>query len=171
MNRSRGDRLLGGFWLGAGVLALGSAAWAQYVRGMVPCQLCLWERWPYRALAAAGLIWLLLALAGRPARRPLAAAVALVLLAALGVAGLHMGVEQGWWPDPVPACAAPHFHGGSIAERLASMPLRPAKPCDAPNRLFEWLPVSMTQLDFLYAGALLVGGLWLLPGLIEARRR
>ena len=35
------------------------------------------------------------------------------------------------------------------------MPLRPAKPCDAPNRLWAFLPVSMTTLDLLYAVLLL----------------
>ncbi len=163
--------LQGGFWILAGAWALGWVAWAQYVQGMAPCELCFWERWPYRALVLVGVAWLGVSLAGRDLGRLLVAAVVLVLLAAMAVAGLHVGVEQGWWPSPLPACAAPRFHGGTLAERLALMPARPAKPCDAPNRLFAWLPVSMTLLDFLYAGALLLGGLWLLPKLIEARGR
>ena len=46
---------------------------------------------------------------------------------------------------------APRFHGGSLAQRLASMPLRPVKPCDSPNRLFNMLPLSMATLDLIYA--------------------
>ncbi len=169
--RHRLGAMQGLFWMVAGIWALGWVAWAQHVEGMAPCELCVWERWPYRALILVGLVWLGVSLAGRDLGRPLVAAVVLVLLAAMAVSGLHVGVEQGWWQSPLPACAAPHFRGGSFAERLASMPLRPAKPCDAPNRLFGWLPVSMTTIDFLYAGALLVCGLRLLPWLIETRGR
>ena len=169
--RHRAGAMLGVFWMLAGAWALGWVAWAQHVQGMAPCELCFWERWPYRALILIGAVWFGVSLTRRDLRRPFGGAVILVLLAAMAVAGLHVGVEQGWWPSPLPACAAPHFRGGSIAERLAAMPLRPAKPCDAPNRLFDWLPLSMTLLDFLYAGALLVCGLWLLPRIIEARGR
>ena len=42
------------------------------------------------------------------------------------IAAVHVGVEFRWWPSPMPECAAPKFGGGSIADRLASMPLRPA---------------------------------------------
>lgn len=68
---------------------------------------------------------------------------------AVGIAGMHVGVEQGWWPSPLSACSAPVFHGGTFAERLASMPARPSKPCDVSDRLVRWLPVSMTTLDFI----------------------
>jgi disulfide bond formation protein DsbB len=123
------------------------------VQGLVPCAFCLLERWPYRAL-------LLLGLARVVPMRPAFARVVfwlaiLSLLAAAGLALVHVGVERHWWPDPIPSCAAPVFHGGSLRERLASMPLRPAKPCDAANRLFGWLPVSMATLNLLFALGLL----------------
>ena len=50
------------------------------------------------------------------------------------------------------------------------MPLRPAKPCDAPNRLFAFLPISMTTLDLLYAVLLLGITLVLLGSRPGARR-
>ncbi len=146
---------VGVFWILAGVGALSVVWWAQHVAGMAPCALCLWERWPYRVLVVLGVLFVGLGRLGRPVRAVLSALAILTLLAAIGVSGLHVGVEQGWWPSPLPECAAPHFSGGTLAQRLASMPLRPAKPCDAPNRLFAFLPVSMTTLDFLYAVLLL----------------
>ena len=150
-----GGRLAGVFWILAGAWALGLVWWAQHVAGMAPCALCFWERWPYRALIVLGALSVLLWRVGRPMRVALSALVVLTLIAAIGLSGLHVGVEQGWWPSPLPECAAPHFSGGTFAQRLASMPLRPAKPCDAPNRLFAFLPVSMTTLDMLYAVLLL----------------
>lgn len=154
---SRGTALVqGAFWVLAGSWALGWVWWAEHVAGMAPCALCFWERWPYRALIGLGVIRLILVHAGRWVRMVFDGLVMLTLLAAIALAALHVGVEQGWWPSPLPECAAPHFSGGTMAERLASMPLRPAKPCDAPNRLFAWLPISMTTLDLLYAALLLV---------------
>lgn len=159
----RAGLIQGGFWLIAGAWALGWVWWAEHVAGMAPCELCFWERWPYRALILLGLAWLVLSGAGSRAGRVIGVLVSAALLAAIAIAALHVGVEQGWWPSPLPACAAPHFKGGSFAERLAAMPLRPAKPCDAPNRLFGWLPVSMTTLDLIYAALLLPAGRILLP--------
>ena len=45
--------------------------------------------------------------------------VVLSMLASVALAFIHVGVEQHWWPSPLPECAAPRFVGGSIAERLA----------------------------------------------------
>ena len=159
------------FWMLAGGFALALAFWAEHVAGMAPCELCLWERWPYRVLVGLGLLWALCAglrpSFGNAAGRLFGTLVSLTLLVSIGIGLLHVGVEQGWWPSPLPECAAPHFVAGSFSERLASMPVRPAKPCDAPNRLFAWLPVSMTTLDVVYAASLLAIGLAGMP----ARRR
>lgn len=139
-----------------GAVALAVAWIAEHPMHMAPCALCLLERWPYRALLLAGLattvspVW---------ARRPLLLLCALSLLVSIGLSLTHLGVEQHWWPDPLPQCMAPHFHGGTMSERLASMPRLPAKPCDAPNRLLAFLPLSMAALDLIYAAlaSVLVG--------------
>ncbi len=136
----------------AGVV-LGVALLAEGWGGLVPCALCLWERWPYRVVIGLGL---LAAVWPGGARRVLGAAmVVLVAGAALGV--LHVGVEQRWWPSPLPECAAPRLGGGTMAERLARMPARPAKPCDEPIYLVSGLPVSMAAMNALFAAALATG--------------
>jgi disulfide bond formation protein DsbB len=116
------------------------------VLGLVPCALCLLERWPYRAAIVLGL------LASALPRVPAHVARAFLLVALLAGVGLgltHLGVEQGWWPDPLPECRAPAFQGGSIAQRLAAMPARPAKPCDEPTYLIPGLPLSMAAMDMV----------------------
>lgn len=117
--------------------------------GLVPCALCLWERWPYRLAILLSALALLLA--ARWSRGLLWLVVAAMLAA--GVLGaVHVGVEQGAWPSPLPECAAPALPaGGSLAERLAHMPATPAKPCDDPTYLLPWLPVSMAAGNLLYA--------------------
>jgi disulfide bond formation protein DsbB len=67
------------------------------------------------------------------------------------LAFVHVGVEQGYWPSPLPECAAPHFSAGTIAERLASMPARPSKPCDEPTFLVPGLPLSMAAMNLVFA--------------------
>ena len=95
---------------------LGGALFSQYVGGLTPCELCLLERWPYRVAIGLGLVGLVLP--RRPARWLLGLLV-LAMLAGAALGALHVGVEQGAWPSPLPECAAPHFSGRTVAERLA----------------------------------------------------
>jgi disulfide bond formation protein DsbB len=113
-----------------------------------PCALCLVERWPYRIVVVLGLL-----AAVSPARlvRFILVLAVVCLLADAAIAAVHVGVEFKLWPSPLPECAAPHFSGGSIAERLASMPARPAKPCDEPTFLIPFIPVSLAAMSMLYA--------------------
>jgi disulfide bond formation protein DsbB len=133
--------------IAACAIALAVAYGAQ-AAGLNPCAFCLLERWPYYVGVALGL--LALTMHRRSARLFLWALVA-ALLAAASLSFVHTGVEQHWWPDPLPACAAPDFHGMTMAQRLAAMPARPAKPCEDPDYLIPFLPMSMTQMALIYA--------------------
>jgi disulfide bond formation protein DsbB len=141
--------------VGAAVLgiAIASERWG----GLVPCALCLVERWPWRAAIAIGLIGAVLP---RDLGRLTMALLVLVMLAGAGAGGTHVGVEAGWWPSPLPECAAPSFGGGSIAERLARMPDKPSKPCDAPTFLIPGLPVSMAMMNLLASLGVAAGLAW-----------
>ena len=147
--------------------ALGGALALEWWGGLVPCALCLWERWPNRVLIALAL--LALALPRRAARAVLGLA-AVAALAGAGLGATHVGVEQGWWPSPLPECAAPNLGGGTVAERLARMPALPAKPCDAPTYLVPGLPVSMAGMNLaLSLGlSLALGGVLLMSPLRSA---
>jgi disulfide bond formation protein DsbB len=132
----------------AAAAALGIALASEHWGGLVPCELCLWERWPYRiaiALAVAAMVL--------PERWARAVLVLVVLTVGVGVAlaVVHVGVEQRYWASPLPECAAPRLTGGSIAERLAQMPIRPAKPCDEAAYLLPAVPLSMAAMNLLYA--------------------
>ncbi len=134
--------------------ALAGAFGAEDFLGVVPCALCLLERWPWRIILGIALIgWFL---PRRPARVALALA-GLVALGGAGVAAVHVGVEARLWPSPLPECAAPHITGATIAERLASMPARPAKPCDEPTFIVPGLPVSTAALNLIASLAFAAG--------------
>ena len=132
-------------------VALGLERWG----GLAPCALCLLERWPYRAVIVLGLVAAVLP--PRLARVLLWFAV-LALLADVALGVVHVGVEAGLWPSPLPECAAPTFSGGSIAERLARMPAHPAKPCDAPSYLIPGVPISLAAGNLIFA-VVFAGGL------------
>ncbi|MEM6634916.1 MAG: disulfide bond formation protein B [Pseudomonadota bacterium] len=81
---------------GSALLLIG--AFVFQALGYLPCQLCLWQRWPHATAVAAGaallvLPWVLLMVAG--------------FLSAITTAGIgiyHTGVENAWWPGPA-GCA------------------------------------------------------------------
>jgi disulfide bond formation protein DsbB len=144
------NRLAGILTAVTALTALGVAYFAQYVLLLTPCELCLWERWPYRIVALLGLLGAL----GRPRTTRLFLGVAgMVMLVNVAIAGLHVGVEFNWWPSPLPEC------NGALTPG-AALPMIPATPCDRPVYLIHGLPVSMAQMDMLaaalFAGALLV---------------
>jgi disulfide bond formation protein DsbB len=130
---------------GALAVALASERWG----GLVPCALCLVGRWPYWAAIAFALPGLVLPrLAGWSV-----ALVGLAMLASAAIGVVHVGVEAGWWPSPLPGCVARFTPGASIADQLASMPARPAARCDEPAYLVPGLPVSMAAMNLLFSVA------------------
>ena len=129
----------------APLFAIGSETWW----GLAPCALCLWQRWPYwvaAGLAAAGVV-----VAGR-GRAVLLGLAALGAFASAAIGGFHVGVEQGWWPSPLPGCAAATASGGalSIDEMMRGLAAVPNKPCDAPTFLIPGLPLSMAAMNLIY---------------------
>jgi disulfide bond formation protein DsbB len=133
----------------APLIAIGSEIWP----GLAPCALCLWQRWPY--WVAAGLAALAVALPPR-ARRVALAVAGLAVLGSGAVAALHVGVEFGWWPSPLPACLVPQAMGMSVDDLLRGLPAAPTKPCDEAAYFFDRLPLSVAQMNLIYAA--LLGG-------------
>jgi disulfide bond formation protein DsbB len=134
-----------------GAAALGVAFTSEWYAGLVPCALCLVERWPYRGLIALTVVGVLLP--SRWARCVLALQL-LVALGAVVAAGTHVGVERKLWPSPLPECTAPRITADDILERLKQMPEKPSKPCDDPVYPVEAIPASFAEADLTYALAL-----------------
>ena len=97
-------------------LALGAAFVAEYVFHLLPCILCIWERWAYGAALGAGLAGV--ALAGRPGlARALTWLAVLGFVAVAGISVYHVGVEQGWWTGST-ACSGAGIEPGMSREDL-----------------------------------------------------
>ncbi len=129
--------------------ALGVAFLAQYVGGLAPCPLCLYQRYPYGVAVALGLLGLLLT--SRPkAQGPLLALAGLAFLATAGIAAFHVGVEQGWWRGTSSCGGAPDAAQDfeAFKDHILNAPLVTCG--DIPWSLFG---VSIAGYNFLYAAA------------------
>jgi disulfide bond formation protein DsbB len=116
-------------WLGllfpAAMLA--GAYYFQYVRGLYPCEMCWWQRYPYFAAIP---VMLLSFVAGNPGiQRVLAALGALAILTSGLIGGYHAGVEYGWW-NGLTNCTST-VSGTSSEDFLKSILNAPLNRCDA----------------------------------------
>ena len=134
---------------GSAALLAGALAF-QYIGGLAPCPMCIWQRWPHAIAIALGLLLLVW-----PARA-VAALGALVVLTGAGIGAYHAGVEQGWWPGP-DTCTAPvpgAMEAGELLDRILATPV---VLCD--EIPWEWLGISMAGWNAILS--LAVAGLWL----------
>nr|WP_207186588.1 disulfide bond formation protein B [Rhodobaculum claviforme] len=128
------------------IAALGS----QYIGGLAPCELCIWQRWPHLAAVVAGA--LALSWAG-PVPAALGATSALV---ASGLGIHHTGVERGWWAGP-DACGSPGDISALTPEELLSQILAaPVVRCD--EVAWAFLGLSMASWNAILSLGL--AGLW-----------
>src|ERR1700739_5145164 len=101
------NRAFAAFVLGASAVVLGGALMSQYWGGLVPCELCLLQRWPW---GVAIVISFIATMVGSRLALPW---VALLLAAGFvvssGLALYHVGVERHWFAGPT-ACS-----GGAAA--------------------------------------------------------
>jgi disulfide bond formation protein DsbB len=99
---------------------LGGALLLQYMGGLAPCALCIWQRWPHlaviimafiglRGVMPRGMLWLIL----------------ITGVISVGLGGYHAGIEYGFWAGPT-ACTANLAIDGDIkalTQQLLSIPL------------------------------------------------
>ena len=79
--------------LGSAALLFGAYGF-QHIGGLLPCKMCLWQRWPHAAAILIGVG----ILAGCQRLLCWLGAAAAFVTSAIGA--YHAGVEWGWWPGP-----------------------------------------------------------------------
>ena len=107
---------------------LGGAYSFQYLGGLHPCTLCLYQRWPW--WIAGGLaILAMLYVRNRDLARIFSALGALAVLVGMGVAVYHVGVEQQWWAGPT-ACSGTADAPKTLEALRAQIMAAPIVRCD-----------------------------------------
>ena len=112
---------------GAGSAAiLASALGSQFIGGLAPCPLCIWQRWPH--VVALVIAALAVTVPWRHAR-PLAALGSLAMLVSTGLGLYHTGIERGWWEGP-DTCTSSDITTLSIDQLMARIMSAPLVRCD-----------------------------------------
>ena len=121
----------------------GGALLFQYVGGMVPCSLCLWQRWPH-------IIIILLAVFAPLLRMPRLVLTGIAITAAVSVvlAAYHAGGEWGFWAGPG-GCTANLDTGGDLASLTDSLLATPIVRCD--EVAWSFLGLSMAGWNSLFS--------------------
>ena len=134
--------------------ALGS----QYLGRLVPCELCMYQRYPhYAAIVAAALAILL---RRTPLTLPLTMLAGLLILVSGGIGAFHAGVEYKWWPGPQ-HCTGTVQAGADFLKRLLAAPV---VRCDEPQ--WTLFGISLAGFNFLIST---VGGLAVLVLCLKRR--
>lgn len=106
--------------------ALAAALTSQYGFGLQPCELCIYQRWPYAIAIGLGLMGLMfpalvnwfIGLSG------------VTFLFNSGLAFFHAGVEYKWWKG-LAGCSTPDM-SGSIEELMERIKNAAVTRCDEP---------------------------------------
>ena len=135
----------------ASIAALSAAFIGQYVFDLPPCDLCIYQRYPYVIVIALCLVTLM------PAARP-SAAWALILSALFlsinsGIATYHVGVEQHWWIGPE-GCTGPGGTPQTLDALRAHIAATPVIRCD--DIAFSLFGISMAGYNVLFSLALAI---------------
>lgn len=112
-------------------LSLMAALIAQFAYGLVPCELCILQRWPFGITAVLGAIGLIMLYDHKHIKK----VAFLVLLCGViymiggGLGFYHNGVEQHWWKSFLEGCSF-NLDAASIEDLLAQIENAPAARCD-----------------------------------------
>lgn len=146
------------------VTALGGALISQYVFGMIPCPLCIYQRWPYAIIIALSLPALFMGLKKKEkAASALVFLCGLALLAGGVIAAYHTGVEQHWWKSFLEGCTINFDSAKDLLKQIEST--RAARCDEIPWSMFG---ISMAGYNALIS--LIAAPLTLIASLLIVRR-
>ena len=119
------------------------ALWFQYVEGLMPCSMCLWQRWPHIIIVLLAVIALFL-------RMPRLVLTAITITAATSVilAGYHAGVEWQLWSGPS-GCTASLTNSSDLTSLTDSLLATPVVRCD--EVAWSFLGLSMAGWNGLFS--------------------
>ncbi len=135
---------------GSAALLLG--AWGfQYIGGLAPCKMCIWQRYPHGAAVVLGVVAFAF-----PGVRVLPLLGALAAATTAGVGFFHAGVEQGWWEGPS-TCTSGDIGGLSQQDLFDQIMSAPLVRCD--DIPWEMWGISMAGWNALLSAGLVL--VWL----------
>lgn len=128
--------------IGSAALLIGAFGF-QYIGGMAPCELCIWQRWPHGTAILIAFIALLF-IRYKRIRSFLCIIGAICAFSSAAVGVFHVGVEHGWW-EGLASCS-----GGTLITTLDMNDLL------NPN-IDIAAPVACDQVPWSFAGISMAG--------------
>ncbi len=136
---------------GSAALLLGALAF-QYVGGLAPCAMCLWQRWPHLVAVLIGaLVWF-------APHRVLCGFGALAALTSAAIGVFHSGVERKWWAGPSSCTGSSDaLTGLSGADLLSTAAPVHVVMCDQ----VAWAMAGLSMASWNAIASLALAGLWI----------
>ncbi|MGB2357524.1 MAG: disulfide bond formation protein B [Paracoccaceae bacterium] len=123
----------------------------QYIGGLAPCKMCLWQRYPHVAAVFVAALFFVFQY------RPVAALGAAASLATAGIGFYHAGVERSWWEGPN-SCTSGAIGGMSTEDLINQIMAAPMVRCDE----IPWALWGLSMAGWNALMSLALAGLWMM---------
>ncbi len=143
---------------GSAALLIGAVG-SQLFAGLIPCELCLYQRWPHGAAVLIGVLALLSG--GR--LLPLLGALAATTSGVIGI--YQTGLERNWW-EGVTACTSGPVGGLTADDLMNQIMAAPLVHCDEVQ--WQFLSLSMASWNALISFGLAL--IWVTAAMRTGRR-
>ena len=130
----------------ASALLLAVAFSFEYLGGLAPCKLCLWQRWPHVGV----IVFCFMGMTGVLRSGTAFLMIALCATVTAFIAGYHVGVEQQLWQGPTSCSGA--LTSKSASDLLDSLLATPVVRCD--EIAWSFANISMAGWNMLLSGGL-----------------
>lgn len=133
-------------------LALVGSAHVTEFFGLVPCEMCWWQRYPHYAAVLVALASFFIA--HRPTRMLFVLFAGALIAVSGGIGVFHAGVEYHWWQG-ITACTA-QAHGATPMDMLTDAMRRPLIRCDVPQWTLAGISLAGFNAILSLTGAALI---------------
>ena len=130
----------------ASAVLLAVAFGFEYLGGLTPCKLCLWQRWPHVGV----IFFCLMGTTGVLRSGPAFLMIALCAAVTTIIASYHVGVEQLLWQGPTSCSGA--LNSISASDLLDSLLATPVVRCD--EIAWSFANISMAGWNMLFSSGL-----------------
>ena len=139
--------LFWGIWLASALVLLCALAF-QYIGGLHPCHLCLYERTPYILVLLLAAVYMQFG-----SVKSIWGLLIVIFILSAALAFYHAGIEQKWW-EGYSACAsvAPKFN--TVEEMKAYIMATPVVRCDE----IRWQFLGLTMAAYNAIVSLVLSG-------------
>ena len=149
--------------LGSALLLIGALGF-QYLGGLAPCPMCIWQRWPHVVAVVLGV--LAMTLFWRQ-RRAVAALGGVTMAASAGLGIFHVGVEQKLWSGPAGCSGGVDPTGLSTDQLLTQLMETEVVRCD--EVAWDLIGISMAGWNAIISVGLAI--MWLYAALPRTTTR